>query len=105
LKDVNAIANFSVEAGSGGVALKFSDLVAEHDLGGNAEYQYEITSGDRRSERITTSARVIPLGQALGGETKVKIWTTRDRTSFSPVTVVVHNKPGGGYGLLRIERS
>jgi hypothetical protein len=106
LKDVNAIANFSLETGSGGVALKFSDLMAEDDLAGNAEYQYEITSGDRRSEKISTSARVIPLGGALGGgETKVKIWTTRDRTSFSPVTVVVHSKPGGGYGLLRIERS
>jgi hypothetical protein len=105
LKDVNAVANFSLETGSDGVALKFSDLMAEHDLAGNAVYQYEITSGDRRSERMTTSARVIPLGHALAGETKVRIWTTRDRTSFSPVTVVVHNKPGGGYGLLRIERS
>ena len=31
--------------------------------------------------------------------------TFREGVEGSPVTVVVYNKPGGGYGLLRIERS
>lgn len=109
LEDVNSISNFSVEAGADGVALKFDDLMVEQNVADKAEYRYEIsgnaTDAERRRERMTTSKRRIPLGQAFSGETKIKIWTNHDRTSSSPVTVVVYNKPGGGYGLLRIERS
>src|SRR5204863_9473416 len=105
LKDVNAISAFSLDTGSDGVALTFDDLVANRDAASNPEYQYEITNGDRRSEKTNTSTPRIVLGQAVTGETKVKIWTTRGGTSFSPVSVYLGNKPGGTYGIFRIERS
>jgi hypothetical protein len=109
LKDVNAIANFALENGSDGVVLKFDDLMIAEKMTNKAEYRYEISgsavNGERRNERMTTLSPRIPLGQTLAGETKIKIWTTRDRASSSPVTVVVNSKPGGNYGILRIERS
>jgi hypothetical protein len=109
LQDVNAISNFSVETGSDGVALKFDDLLIAQNMADKAEYRYEISgkaiNGERRRERLTTSTSRIPLGQALSGETKVKIWTTRDHDFSIPVTVVVYNKPGGSYEILRIDRS
>jgi hypothetical protein len=109
MKDVNAISNFSLESGSDGVVLKFDDLAAAQHLADQVEYRYEISGnsngGERRKDQASTTALRIPLGQTLSGETKIKIWTTRDRRSFSPVTVVVNTKPGGNYGIFRIERS
>jgi len=107
LKDVDGIANFSLENGKDGVVLKFDDLAVAQNMADRAEYRYEVSgslAGERRKDGASTTARRIPLGQTLSGETKIKIWTTRDNTSFGPVTVVVNNKPGG-YGILRIERS
>src|SRR6185295_11735308 len=72
LDDVNPIAGFAVENGSDGVVLKFDDLLAKHDLADRAEYRYEI-AGERRGEKISTSSPLIPLGQALAGEVRVKI--------------------------------
>jgi len=105
LKDVNAISSFSLETASEGVSLKFDDLVADRDAAGKVEYRYELNDGERRTEKTTTIKPRIFLGPAFEGEMKVKIWTTRDRTSFSPVVVYVQSKPGGNYGIVRIERS
>ena len=110
LEHVNPISNFALDVGQDGIALKFNDLMAEHDLAGPAEYRYQVTSvhqgtkDGRRSQEMTTSTRRIPLGPAVAGETRVKIWTTREDFSSHPVTVYVQNKPGGGYGISRIER-
>jgi hypothetical protein len=110
LEDVNPISNFALDVGQEGIALKFNDLMAEHDLAGPAEYKYQVTSFSQgrkdghRSQETRTSMRRIPLGPAIAGETRVKIWTTREEFSSRPVMVYVRNKPGGGYGISRIER-
>ena len=109
LKDVNPVSNFALDSGKDGVALKFTDLLTDHDLGGSAVYRYEITgagrSGEGRQDKKTTSAPRIPLGQNPVGETRVRIWTVRGGDTTSPVTVYLNNKPRGGYGINRIERS
>ncbi len=108
LDGVNAISNFSLQSIPGHVVLKFTDLMMEHKLTDEAEYRYEISSmlnGERRGESLTTSTPRIPLGPSPGAVTRIKIWTTRDRTSSGPVTVVVNRRPGGTYGIARIERS
>jgi hypothetical protein len=109
LKDMDAISNFALESGSNGMSLKFESLALPQNAADKAEYRYEISSavagGERRKDRASTNVPRIPLGQTVSGETRVKIWTTRGGTSFGPVTVVVNNKPGGNYGIFRIERS
>ncbi len=110
LKDVNPIGNFILDVGTGGTVLRFDDFMVDHDLEGPAEYRYEMTmlpvaEGDRRRERGTTMLTRIPLGQALGTESSVRIWTTRGKGSSRPVTVYVRNKPGDASRICRIERS
>jgi hypothetical protein len=109
LKDVNPIANFALDSGKDGVALKFSDLLADHDLARSAAYQYEIAgagrTGEGRQAKETASAPRILLGQNPVGETRVRIRTVREGHTTSPVTIYMNNKPGGGYGIYRIERS
>lgn len=103
LEDVNPISNFALDT-KDGVTLSFRDLRSDHDLAGPAEYRYEIITNARRSEKASVSTPRIPLGQ-IGGETQVRIWTVREKSSSNPVTVYVQNKPAGGFGIFRIERS
>jgi hypothetical protein len=105
LKDHNPVANFALVTEADGVSLKFDDLKTNYDLGARAEYEYEITTGNTRSERTTVSMNRIPLGKALSGETRIKLWTNRANRTSKPVTIFVQNRPGGGYGIFRIERS
>jgi hypothetical protein len=103
LEDVNPISNFALDT-KDGVALSFHDLRTDHDLAGPAEYRYEVITNARRSEKASVSTPRIPLGQ-IAGETQVRIWTIREKSASNPVTVYVQNKPTGGFGILRIERS
>jgi hypothetical protein len=105
LEDANPIANFSVRATPEGVVLQFDDLLKKHNLAPGADFAYEVTAGARKGERKTTLEPRIPLGTALANEVQIKIWTSRERSSSPPVTVVVQSKPDGGYGIRSIERS
>ena len=80
------------------------------DLAGPTEYRYEVMSlaaagstTGHPDKKITAVPR-IPLGRSVAGETRVRIWATRE-TSAKPVTVYLHSRPDGMVGLLRIERS
>jgi hypothetical protein len=105
LKDRNPVAKFALETGADGVTLKFHDLISSHDLGAKAEYEYEMTNANGRSERVATVANRIPLGRNFSGETQIRIWTNRGGRTSKPIAVYVQNRPGGGYGIFRIERS
>jgi len=103
LEDVNPLSNFALDTQKDGVSLKFDDLAAKHDLGRRAEYRYELSRGSE-VQRATTTTPVITLGP-IAGEVRLKIWTTRDGESSSPVTIIAHDKPNGGFGIFRIARS
>ena len=106
LKTTNPLANFAVKTGTGGVALGFTDLVAEHDLtGGVPQYIYDISLGGRRTGKKTSSETTIPLGAALEGDVEVRIWTTREGVESNPTIVHVRSNAGGTYALSRIERT
>jgi hypothetical protein len=110
LEDVNPLADFAVETANNGIALKFNDLLVDHDLAGRAEYRYEVTSkqtpnGNHRTEKKAASASRIPLEGALGDAIQVRIWTIRENHSAAPVTVYLHPRPEGRYGIFRIERT
>jgi hypothetical protein len=106
LKDGSPLAAFAVEAGTDGVALKFSDLLAEHDLArGVPQYAYDVTTSGRRTEKKASDGPRILLGPAFDGEAEVRIWTTREGVASDPIVVHVQGKPGGRYAISRIERS
>jgi hypothetical protein len=72
---VNPISNFLVEDGQGGAALRFTDLLADHDLAGSAQYRYEVSQGageKHRDEKATVSTSRILLGRTVGQEIHVK---------------------------------
>ena len=110
LSDINPIGKFAVAVTPGGVELRFDILMSADELAGSSGYRYEVTkpkavsNSESHPEKGTTVVPRIPLGHSLGGETRVRIWTTRDTTA-KPVTVYLQTKSGGGVGLLRIERS
>jgi hypothetical protein len=108
LKDVNPIGRFTLDMGSNGLGLRFSDFALNHDQAGPAEYRYEITipsaNGDPHTEKGATMSPRIPLGQAAGGETRIRIWTLRNKSESSPVTIYVRNQTEHR-GIRRIERS
>jgi len=106
LKDTSPLANFALESGPSGVELKFSDLIAEHDLErGVPQYTYDVSAGERRTEKRISNVRRVPLGAALDGEAEIRIWTTRGGVVSDPIIVHVQSKPGGTSALSRIERS
>jgi hypothetical protein len=109
LKDVNPLANFSVDDSQGNAALSFTDLMEDHDLAGSAQYRYEVSrdaGDDHGSEKKKViSTPHIALGHSLSRGVRVKVWTIRDGHASSPVAVSVRNRSGGGYEVFRIERS
>jgi hypothetical protein len=109
LKDVNPLANFSVDDSQGNAALSFTDLMEDHDLAGSAQYRYEVSrdaGDDHGSEKKkVVSTPHIALGHSLSRGVRVKVWTIRDGHASSPVAVSVRNRSGGGYEVFRIERS
>jgi len=109
LRDVNPIANFSVDDSQGNAALSFTDLIEDHDLAGSAQYRYEVSrdAGDDHGgeKKKFVSMPRIALGHSLNGGVRVKVWTIRDGHASSPVAVSVRNRSGGGYEVFRIERS
>jgi len=106
LKDASPLAGFAVETGTDGVALKFSDLLADHDLDrGVPQYTYDIRTSGRRTEKKTSAIPRIVLGAVLEGEAEIRIWTTREGVASEPIVVHVQGKPGGTYAISRIERS
>jgi hypothetical protein len=110
LRDINTIGKFAATATPGGVELRFDNLISAADLAGSPEYRYEVmtsgaaSNGGSRPESGTTATPRILLGQSVTGETRVRIWTTRDPAA-KPVTVYLQAKSDGGIGILRIERS
>jgi hypothetical protein len=110
LSDVNPIGKFAVAATSDGFELRFDDFMIADDLAGPSEYRYEMISPGAKAngaglpQKKLTAVPRIPLGHAIAGETRVRIWSTRD-ASAKPVTVYVNTRPDGMTGLLRIERS
>jgi hypothetical protein len=109
LRKVNPIGGLALGAEAGGPVLQFKDLAADADLAGPAEYRYEMTvspngEGDGLRDHGTTTLTRIPLGKAPGAETVVRIWTTRDNHSSTPVSISV-GRPEGAYRILRIDRS
>jgi hypothetical protein len=109
LKDVSPIGKFAVEASAAGFILRFDDFMIPDDNIGSAEYRYEVMSltsskSTGHQETMITATPRIPLGHSLSGETRVRIWTTRDEKA-KPVTLYLNNTSNGGVGILRIERS
>jgi len=110
LSGINPIGKFAVAATSDGFELRFDDFMTAEDLAGPTEYRYEVISlgaagstTGHTDKKITAVPR-IPLGRSVAGETRVRIWNTRE-TSAKPVTVYLNSRPDGMVGLVRIERS
>jgi len=110
LRDINPIGKFAIAPGPDGFELRFDNLMFADDVAAPSAYLYEVIGpaapANRRArpENRMTEVPRIPLGSSLTGETRVRIWTTRD-AGAKPVTIYLQPKSKGAVGILRIERS
>jgi hypothetical protein len=106
LKDENPLSYFAVVDGKDGPELTFQDLLGTHDLASGAgSYAYEIRRGEQWTKAQTTANCRIDLGSAFDGQTLIRIRAMREQKTSKPITLVVQNKPSGGYAIVRIDRT
>jgi hypothetical protein len=117
LGKVDGLAQFSLHRVAGGVALKFHDLMQDHNfvLPASSEYTYQVKGKRYESEKKTVTAPEVTIDREIlaaaveharmDTSVEIRIWTRRGSSTYPPVSVYFDWRPDrDSFSIHRIVR-